>query len=356
MKIIYSLKYVLLVVAITTLSACDKPSVNGVEKAQPLRPVRTMVLETIDNTHAHEFTAVVDASQKADLSFKVSGGLTEILVKEGDNVKKGDVLARLNDTDIAIELTNAKSNFDKAKSDFDRSQKLIKTDYISKSDFDQLKATYNSAKAQLDIAKNNLRYTELIAYFDGVIAKIYPENFQEVNAKSTVMRLHNLRKVKILIDVPQNFIIHMNKNSDKGQVSAKFNAIPDQEFPLQLREVATLADEKTKTYRVVFTMDASKGHSILPGMTATVTAKMNLPLEHEPAFYLPANVVLKSNNNHFVYIVNQVEEGKGKVTKKIVTIGEITPQGIEVYSGLTQGDVVITAGMTKVSDGMLVKL
>lgn len=91
-------------------------------------------------------------------------------------------------------------------------------------------------------------------------------------------------------------------------------------------------------------------------MTATVMAKINLPANHDPAFYLPANVVLKDNNNHYVFVVNQVEEGKGKVTKKVVTIGEITPLGIEVYSGLTQGDVVITAGMTKVSDGMLVKL
>lgn len=348
-------KVLLLVAAVTALSGCDKSAVNAGEKAPLLRPVRTMILETIDNTQVHEFTAVVDASRKADLSFKVSGELTAILVKEGDIVSKGDVLARLNDTDITIERVNAKSNFDKAKSDFDRAKTLIKTDYISQSDFEQLKATYNSAKAQLDIAENNLRYTQLMASFDGVIAKIYPERFQEVSAKSTVMRLHNLRKVKILIDVPQSFMIRITKDSDKGQVSAKFDAIPDQDFPLQFSEVATLADEQTKTYQVVFTMDASKDHSILPGMTATVRAKMNLPVEHEPAFYLPANVVLKDSNSHYVFVVNQVAEGKGKVVKKVVTIGDITPLGIEVYSGLAQGDAVLTAGMTKVSDGMLVK-
>lgn len=359
MKKTYTFKHKLLLVlvAITTLSACDnKSSDNLVEKSQPLRPVRTMILETADTTPVHEFTAVVDASLKADLSFKVSGELIEILVKEGDQVTKGDILAKLNDTDITIELTNAQSNFDKAKSDFDRAKKLIKTDYISKSDFEQLRATYNSAKAQLDIATNNLRYTQLIASFDGTIAKVYPEKFQEVNAKANIIRLHNLSKVKILIDVPQSFIIRMNKDSDKGEISAKFSAIPNQVFPLQFSEVVTLADEQTKTYQVVFTMNASKGHSILPGMTATVMAKINLPANHDPAFYLPANVVLKDNNNHYVFVVNQVEEGKGKVTKKVVTIGEITPLGIEVYSGLTQGDVVITAGMTKVSDGMLVKL
>ena len=356
MKAIYAFKQVLLLVgAVTVLSACDKTPVNTADKAPLLRPVRTMILETIDNTQVHEFTAVVDASLKADLSFKVPGELTEILVKEGDNVKTGDVLARLNDTDITIELANAKSNFDKAKSDFERAKTLIKTDYISQSDFEQLKATYNSAKAQLDIAENNLRYTQLNASFDGVIAKIYPEKFQEVSATSTVMRLHNLRKVKILIDVPQSFMIRITKDSDKGQVTAKFDAIPEQAFPLQFSEVATLADEQTKTYQVVFTMDASKDHSILPGMTATVRAKMNLPVEHEPAFYLPANVVLKDNQSHYVFVVNQMEEGKGKVIKKVVTIGDITPLGIEVYSGLAQGDAVLTAGMTKVSDGMLVK-
>lgn len=150
MKKTYTFKHKLLLVlvAITTLSACDnKSSDNLVEKSQPLRPVRTMILETADTTPVHEFTAVVDASLKADLSFKVSGELIEILVKEGDQVTKGDILAKLNDTDITIELTNAQSNFDKAKSDFDRAKKLIKTDYISKSDFEQLRATYNSPKA-----------------------------------------------------------------------------------------------------------------------------------------------------------------------------------------------------------------
>jgi len=234
----YSFRSVLLCAAtITTLSGCDRTPVDSDKKSQPLRPVKTLTLETAGGRNTHEFTAVVDAYRKADLSFKVSGELTEILVKEGDRVKKGDVLARLDDADLAIELADAKASSDSSKADFDRAKVLIKTDYISKSDFEHLKASYNSAKAHFDIAENNLRYTQLIASFDGTIARVYPEKFQEINAKSNVVRLHDLTSVKILVDVPQSFMIRMNKESNKGKVSARFNAIPNKVFPLKFSEM-----------------------------------------------------------------------------------------------------------------------
>jgi multidrug efflux pump subunit AcrA (membrane-fusion protein) len=150
-------------------------------------------------------------------------------------------------------------------------------------------------------------------------------------------------------------MIRVKKGNDKIKVSAVFNSISDKVFPLQFSEVATIADEKTKTYEVVFTMTAPQGHTILPGMTAVVSAQMNELDAAEPSFHLPANVVLKDNANHYVYVVIKAGEGKGKISKRVVTIGDITASGIEIYSGLAQGDNVITAGMTKISDGMLVK-
>jgi len=103
-------------------------------------------------------------------------------------------------------------------------------------------------------------------------------------------------------------------------------------------------------------MEAPEEHTILPGMTAVVSAQINEPDADEPSFHLPANIVLKDNENNYVFVVKKESEGKGKVSKRIVTIGDITALGIEIYSGLIQGDVVITAGMTKISDGMMVKL
>jgi len=352
-----SIKPSLLLVAlsITTLISCGKKE-DAAVKEQVLRPVKTMVLASIDRSRVHEFTAVVDAVRKADLSFKVSGELSEFLVKQGDEVAKGDVIAKLDDTDILIQVKEARSLFNKAKSDYDRAKNLIKTDYISKSDFEQLKAKHNSAQAQLDTATNNLRYTQLLASFDGIIATTYTEKFQEISAKSSVVRLHDISKIKLVVNIPESMMIHLRKDSDKSKVYAVFNALPDRKFPLVFSEVSTVADEQTKTFEVIFTMDSPQDQTILPGMTAVVNAQMSMPDASDPAFYLPANIVMKDNKNHYVYVVTQSAPRQGTVIKKTVVIGDITPLGIEIFSGLVQGEAVITAGMSKVADGMLVKL
>jgi len=345
----------LLSLSVIATTACQKAEEQVVAEPK-LRPVRSVVLEPLNNQRSHEFTAVVDASQKADLAFKVSGELAQLLVKQGDEVAKGHLIAKLDDTDFKIHVKEAKSAFETAKSDYDRAKSLIKTDYISQSDFDQLKAKYNSAQAQLESAENNLRYTELHASFDGIIAKTYTEQFQEIAAKEPIVRLHDLNQIKLLVDIPESIMVRIKKDGERGKVEAVFNSIPDKTFPLMFSEVSTVADEQTKTYQATFVMNAPQEHVILPGMTAVVQAHINLVDSQEPSFYLPANAVLKDEQSHYVFVVETVEQGKGKVVRKNITVGELTALGIEVFTGLTSGEAVITAGMTKITDGMMVKI
>lgn len=346
--------------AATFLTACEKT--KEVESKSQLRPVRTFVVQTVDVGQILEFTAVVDTVNRADLSFKISGELTDFLVKQGDSVKKGDIIAKLDDADLQIYLAEAQAHFDKAMADFSRAQNLLKTQYISASEFDQIRANAQSAKAQLASAKNNLDYSLLKASFDGIIAKVYSKNYQEINAKEPIVRLHDLSQIQLVVDIPESIMIHLQKNSTQGVVSAKFNSIKGKSFPLQFSEVATLADEVSKTYEVIFTMKALKGYVILPGMTALVSAQVLLAKQNtkiQPSFYLPSNTVLKDEQGHFVFVVNKYKAGVGKISRKTVVIGNITSKGIEIFtsinSELVSGDHVISAGMSKISSGSLVK-
>ncbi len=354
--------------AMTFLSACDKTP--QVETEPELRPVRTLMVETVDVSQALELTAVVDAVNRADLAFKISGNLTHFLVKQGDKVNKGDVIAKLDDTDLKIYVAEAQAHFDKAMADLSRAKNLIKTNYISASEFDQIRTTAQSTRAQLASANNNLDYSTLRASFDGVIAKVYSKNYQEINAKEPIVRLHDLSQIQLVVNIPESIMIHLQKDAAQGVVSATFNSIKDYSFPLQFSEVATLADEYSKTYEVIFTMKALQGYVILPGMTASVKARVALP-RHEnkiyPNFYLPSQTVLKDSEGNYVFVVKEHKPGVGKVVRKTVVIGNITAQGIEVFSGLgsvltpnlaqglRSGDHVVTAGMSKISAGSLVK-
>ncbi|PCI71793.1 MAG: efflux transporter periplasmic adaptor subunit [Gammaproteobacteria bacterium] len=342
-----------LLISILFLCACqEEKSVV----AEILRPVRTIVIQHPNSGKVMQYAAVVDASQKADLSFKVSGELIHVYVKQGDEVKKHQILAKLNDTDIKLKLAEAQSTFDKAKADYDRGMTLIDKNVISKADIDTLKAQYTSANTKLKGAKNNLEYTNLYASFDGVIARKYSENFQEINAKQPIFALNNIDVIHLKINVPESVIIQIPRGDANRPIVAIFDDIPNQEFPAVFKEVSLQADEITKTYEVTFSMASPKNHTILPGMTAVMRGTQRMTSKDKMTrFYLPSHSVLKDSSGNYVYIVETVEVGKGKIVKKLVTIGEITSNGIEVFSGVYSGQYLVTAGVSKIADGMFVK-
>ena len=338
------------------LSAVSCGENQKISEDKALRPVKTMTVNTPDTHLTREFSAVVDASRKADLSFKIAGELIALNVQQGEQVSAGQVLAKLNDRDIKIQLQDAQSSFDQAQGDFNRAKNLISSKVISQSDFDKLKAQFQSAQAKLSTAQNNLEYTELKASFDGVIAKKYTENFQEINAKSPIFALHDLSNISIKIDVPESIMINNQRDKVMPKLVAIFDAIEGETFPLLFKDVATQADEITKTYEVTLTMKSPTNHTVLPGMTARVIAE-NIAQGNtkSAAFYLPAKTVLSDSQGHYVFVVTRQSEGVGLVQRQSVKIGDITPLGIEIFSGLAQGDVVLTAGMSKVTDGLAVK-
>lgn len=334
------------------LSACGEDDVVSPEPV--LRPVRTMIVTSPDTGKSREFTAVVDAARKADLSFKVSGEIVKVFVKQGDEIKSGKVLAKLDDTDINIQLDEAQSSFEKAQADYTRAKKLIQSNTISKADFDQVKANFNSAGAVLKGVENSLAYTELKAPFSGVVARKYVENFEEVNAKQPVFALHDLSKVHLKIDIPESIMVQARPDNPP-KLTAYFEAIPDATFPLSIGEVSTAPDEATKTYEVTLIMKRQKNRNILPGMTARVVAERTLAESFDANFYLPASVVLKDSQGHYVFTVADNDNGTGTVHRTEVTIGEISQLGIEIFNGVREGEQVLTAGMSKVSDGMQVR-
>ena len=330
------------------------------EKAAPpqqevLRPVRTFQVTQGNAGLYKEFTAVVDASQKVDLAFKVAGRVEQLKVKAGDSIKKGELIAALDETDFRVALDEAQSNYEKAKADFERAKSLIKSRSISQSDFDQLKSQAGSALAQLENAQNRLAYSSLEATFDGIIAQRYIENYQEVNAKERIVALHDIQNINFEINVPESVLINVAPDAAPPKVIAYFESIPGEEFDLTFKEIDTKADDVSKTYKATFTMENSRTHTILPGMTARVRVLKDEQEVSLSRYLVPAQSVLKDKEGHYVFTVTATENGKGKISRKNVSIGEITAWGIEVYTGVTDGEHVVNAGMSKIRDGMMVK-
>ncbi len=347
------LSFVTLILALSlVLAACEEPRQTYMASS---RPVKTIVVGDTVAGDNRTFPAVVDAIQKADISFRVRGKIQNILVKEGDEVKKGQLLAELDPTDFNIRLKDRQASYNTAKANYDRAKELVDKGAISRVDHDNIRAKYFTAKANLNEAEQDLLYTRLKANFDGIIAKRHVENFEEVLASQAIFSLEDISALKVIIDVPENLMVSLERTpAANRKLSASFTIIKGVDFPLSFVESTTKADATTKTFKVTLKMDAPSDYNILPGMTATVLAEiLQRELNPEMPVILPISAVIADNEKQAsVWIV---DEKTKTVSPKKVTPGLIVDDGIQV-TGLNAGERVVIAGAAFLRKDMKVSL
>ncbi|MFK5892334.1 MAG: efflux RND transporter periplasmic adaptor subunit, partial [Pseudomonadota bacterium] len=164
MKILYKfglLFSLIFLISIVLTTGCSKK--KEVVETEEIRPVKTIIVKTPDIGGIRNFPARVDANRKAEIAFRVAGKVEQLLVKEGDEIKKGDTIARLDPTDFKIALSNKKALYTRAKKDYMRGKDLVKDGNISRMDYDKLEAIYHSNQADYNLAKQQLAYTDLKA-------------------------------------------------------------------------------------------------------------------------------------------------------------------------------------------------
>lgn len=345
-----------LIIALASgLAACSKEEAQISSVPEVLKPVRTMTV-SLGSTTTKSFTGVVEANKTAELGFRVSGELKIVNTKEGDFVQKGQVLAVLDQTDFKIKLKAAQADFDRASSDFKRAMSLIKQGAISTADYEKLKAQQSNAKAQLESSQQNLKYTELKAPFSGVVAKQLLSNFEKISSSVTFAVIQDLSAFEVRINLPESVMIKIKREEQAQPVYAVFDGNQDDHYPLIFKEVSTRADEKTQTYSVKFVMAAPTDINLLPGMSARVYAENKSDGKELKEVYVPAHAVLEDGQGRFVYLANETSVGKADVARRAVVVGELNENGLQVLQGLDVGDKVITAGMSKMTEGLSVRI
>lgn len=270
--------------ALAGLSGCGEGKQAAPEALT--RPVKVFVVEGGSVDAVRTFPGVIDASQRAELAFRVSGHLQELLVREGDLVEEGEVLARLDPSDYKLVLEDRQATYDNSSKNFNRAKELVTDGNISRLDFDRMEAEFRSASAALSQALKDMEYTVLAAPFSGRIAQRAVENFEEVLAKQTVLWLQNTKQLDVVINLPESVVRSIRRSINPETVTAslkenelivaraQFEGRGGQSFALQPKEIATKADEQTQTFKATFTMDAPTDFTVLPGMTTTVQLDM----------------------------------------------------------------------------------
>jgi RND family efflux transporter MFP subunit len=359
---------VLLLIPLLVLPGCGKKDDGQKDDVRPIKAMRVSGLEAFGGRF---FPGQATATQEVNLSFRVPGTLNEFPVDLGDEVKTGDLLARLDPQDLQVEKNNADAQLRKARaglqlagSEYGRVRRVWEKDSgavsksmvdVRKAELDTARARVASAKAAVEGASDNLRYTNLEAPFDGVVVEKFVQNFEDVQAKQDIVRIVDTSRIEFTVQIPETLIKNASKSIGTIVI---FDAFPGLEVPATIKEIGKEASKTTRTYPMTLTMDQPEGVTILPGMAGKARAekKSAAKLSAETGLVgieIPITATFSDEaKKSYVWVVNQ---DSMQVTKREIEVVNLTEKGAMV-TGLEPGEMIATAGANLLVEGQQVRI
>jgi len=338
-------KTILFTLTALSLVGCNhKTNVEGPTDPQV---VLTEVSKAESSGDLH-YSGSIEASQTIPLTFQVSGTVLRVLVNAGDAVHKGQLLATVDKADAQsmYELTNAKYN--QAKDAYNRLKEVHDNGSLSEIKWVEMESNLQQAKSSAAMAKNNLSKCALYAPENGIIGhrNIEP-GMSSLGNPIFPLELIKIESVYVKISVPENEIGKIKKGL---KASFKVSALENEIFNGVVTNVGVVADPISRTYEVKISV-RNPGLVLKPGMVCDVNLDITAVKE---VLEVPYQAVNKDkDNNSYVFVV---DTEKKIVKKKIISIGNYQNDNIEVLSGLSAGEKVVSEGGMKLSDNSKISL
>lgn len=335
------------------LGSCSKPAPPAPDM---VRPAKLFTVGGAAAAFANSFPGSVRAFDEAELSFPVAGTVIELTVKEGQELKAGDLVARLDDRDFQSAVDAAKAQIKLAQTQFDSQDELYKKGVIAKNDLDKAQRDLDVAASKLAQTQKALGDTVLKAPYGGNAAKRYIESGQNVQPKQAVLLLQDITRLKITINMPEQNVasgqrVSLDDAMKKVRAIATFPTLPGRTFPLALHECALTADPDTRTYAATFTMPSPTNASVIPGMTVSVSLDSSAAAGAFSKEVPVAAVFTAPSGTTCVWVVTK----DMTVQQRVVALGEMERGSVRVISGLEQGETIVAAGANELTEGIKIK-
>jgi RND family efflux transporter MFP subunit len=355
-------------------------------------PVHVVAAQPVGDTGAMGAGSVLDASgyvvarRQATVASKITDKMVELDIEEGDHVKEGQVIARLDDTNVRASLSAARAqleyakaglaetevNLGNAKRDYERQRSLIKGHFVSQAAVDNSQTSMDALTAQLatqksnvevagrnvEVAQRNLDDTVVRAPFAGVVTVKAAQPGEIVSpisagggfTRTGIGTIVDMDSLEIQVDVNENFI---NRVQADQKVTAKLNAYPDWQIPGHVIAVIPTADRSKGTVTVRIAID-QKDPRILPEMGVRVSFLADASgdgTKPVPGVSLPANAVQVSGTVGLVYVVRDAT-----LERRAVKLGAASAERVTVLSGLASGEQVAVGDFAKMKDGAAIRI
>jgi len=334
------------------------------EDAQPaleIRPVRTAVVERKPIEDDRQAIGEIRPRQESDLGFRVSGKLVSRAVDVGVSVKAGDLLARLDEQDFQNKLRSAEADVTsadavlvEAQATEGRQSELLAKGVTTVANYDAAVKNRRSAEAQLDstkaaleLARDQLTYTELKADFDGIVTAVSAEPGQVVNSGQTVLKLAKPDQIDAVFNVAEAAFRDRPAN-DRPSVLVSLLSSPSVVAEGIVREVSPIADPATRTYQVKVTLESPPA-----AMRFGASVKGRLKATTAPVIVLPGSALYDKAGQPAVWVF---DPGSSTVKLQPVQVTRFETDRVVISEGVNQGDVVVTAGVNRLREGQQVRL
>ena len=331
-------------------------SKEAVEEAPLIRPLKMFTVGQSISGPVPKYPGKVAAIQKVVLSFPVEGPLVELPIRKGQEVKKGDLLAKIDPRDFENRLNAAVAELKQTTTQLERIKKAVQTGSVSKTDLTNAQAAAEQSEANFKIAQKALEDTNMLAPFDGVISNTFVDNYQNVMAKQEIVTIQKSHDVLLEVNVPEDRIIQAKKTSGNCRFTAVFDSLPNREFDVKLHEYAMEADSLTQTYLITFVMPSPEDVTILPGMAATICEYRIDTAEQDKLFMIPLDAAAADGNGqYYVWKIQKEAEDTFTVRRQNIEVGKIENDQVQVLSGLAPNEKIAASGVHILQEGQKVR-
>ncbi len=343
MKASNSLLAILALIGIAVIPGCGTGEASVTDAAEvraatPV-PVETAAPMRADIFATYHATSTIESDFDAPVLARVGGEVVELLVEEGDVVKAGQVLARLDGERLRLEMLSARADLERVSGELERYDDLAARGLISAAMYDGLKFDVDALKARYDLARLNYEYSTIRATIGGVVSSRDVKLGQHLAASDVAFRITDTSELVAYLQIPQ---AELAKFATGHSAALAVDSMPDVTFDATIARISPTIDTRNGTFKATAVISNDSG-DLVPGMFARFTIAYE---KHTDALLIPSIAVIEEDEVASVYVVTD-----GAVSRRTVETGIANEGQVEILDGLEENEEIVVVGHSGLRDG-----
>lgn len=331
---------ILPVASVLLVLGCSEQQGGAGGFAMPPMPVEVSQVSVGTVTDRFEAVGTVEALEAISVVTEIDGSLISLPFEEGSSVRKAQLIAMLDDSQLKAEVDRAAALREQSQSSYDRVKAVVEQKAAAPQDLDDASAVLKVAEANLAVAKARFAKTRIVAPFDGVVGARRVSVGTFLRTGQVIADLANIDEIRVVFSAPERFLPLVQRGAE---VSVSTAAYPNHSHPGKIIVIEPVVDPGTRTTRIVARVPNPE-QEFRPGMSANVSVVLG---RRDSAVTIPNEAVFASGGQSFVFIVNS----DSTVARVAITVGTRMADVVEITNGLNPGSTVVRAGHQKLFEG-----